>query len=293
MAAAAQRKSSGTGTPLRLAALAVVVARALVPALAIDAQSPSGSSGCESRATPARVFANATGAAVVTGIEYRDMTRRSGWGMARELDRAAIAADPSSHLHAFGSYIMARNVGASACVSPSVSRRAAWKGAAISLAIGAAKEVSDGRYNGFSPTDLAVDAVGAGYAVAQAHVPVLRHVTPTFSVSPHAIRSPRGPLSALTDYAHQTFWLSTNVHDALPASVARAWPSAVRVSVGRRAYGGGSPSDYVLGLDLDAARLPGSHPAWVRLKQALHNVRLPGPALVMSANGTRALGLYW
>lgn len=69
--------------------------------------------------------------------------------------------------------------------------------------------------------------------------------------------------------------------------------AAVRLSMGRRVYGRGTPSDFVLGLDLDAAQLPGSQPAWVRIKQIMHNVRLPGPALVMGANGTRTVGLYW
>ena len=213
--------------------------------------------------------------------------------MSNEVDPAAIAADPSSHLHAFGSYRMARNLSSSVCASPSALRRSAWKGAAISMAIGAAKEVSDARYNGFSPTDLTVDAVGAGYAVAQAYVPALRHVTPTFSVAPAALASKGGPTAALTDYKNQTFYLSANMHDLLPSTISRAWPSAVRLSMGRRAYGGGAASDYILGLDLDAAQLPGSNPTWMRIKQVMHNVRLPGPALVMGANGTRAVGLYW
>lgn len=267
------------------------IASALAPLFAVDAQ--SSSAGDCARVSATRVITQAAAAALVTGVEYRDMTRQQGWHMAREEDRGAVAADPSSHLHALGSYHMARNLTAPACTSEAALRRAAWRGAATSLAIGTVKEASDGAYNGFSPTDLAVDAVGAGYAVAQAYVPVLRHVTPTFSVAPAAFHTSRGPLGALTAYAHQTFWLSANAHDIAPASVSRAWPAAVRLSMGRRAYGGSAPSDYVLGLDLDAERLPGSHPVWVRVKHAMHNVRLPGPALVVNPSGMRAVGLYW
>lgn len=97
----------------------------------------------------------------------------------------------------------------------------------------------------------------------------------------------------MIDYAKQTVWLSTNVHDVLPQSAKPYWPSPLRLSVGRRGLGAGLPAEYVVGLDLDAAKLPGSHPVWMQIKAVLHTVRLPGPALVMGPNGTRALALYW
>jgi uncharacterized protein YfiM (DUF2279 family) len=240
-----------------------------------------------------RLATQAVAAAVVTGIEYGDMTRQGSWQMAQESNRAAVLADPSSHLHALGSYHMARNLGASSCLSDADARRSALKGAAISVSIGIAKEMSDGFYNGFSTTDLAVDMLGAGYAVAQAYVPALQHITPTFSVAPQAFTTKNGPRGALTNYANQTVWLSANMHDLLPTSAARAWPSPLRLSVGRRAYSGSTPSDYVVGLDVDFDRLPGSNPTWVRVKHLMHNVRLPGPAMVINARGTRTVGLYW
>lgn len=285
MATTNWHQAKGTARGIGLAILTTFVPLGAVPA-------QSSTSGC-ARVSATRVVTQAVAAAVVTGVEYRDMTREGGWRMADEPDRMTVAADPSSHLHALGSYRMARNLTASSCESEPAFRGAAWRGAGMSLAIGIAKEVSDGAYNGFSPTDLAVDAVGAGYAIAQAYVPVLRHVTPTFSIAPSAFMTSSGPMGALTNYAHQTFWLSANVHDIAGKSVARAWPSAVRLSAGRRAYGGGAPSDYVLGLDIDAERLPGSNPLWMRMKHVLHNVRLPGPALVVNASGTRSVGLYW
>lgn len=103
----------------------------------------------------------------------------------------------------------------------------------------------------------------------------------------------RGLQGAPTNYAQQTAWLSANVHELLPTAVARAWPSPVRLSLGRRAFGGTRQSEYVIGLDLDATRLPGTHPAWLKVKRVLHDVRLPGPAIIIGPNGTRAVGLYW
>jgi hypothetical protein len=247
---------------------------------------------CSSALTATRFVTQSTLAAVATGLEYREMVKGSSWRMAEESDRMAILADPSSHLHALGSYKMARAL-TSTCQTPAAARRAAWAGAAASLVIGAAKEVSDGMYNGFSPTDLAVDAIGAGYAVAQVYAPALRHVTPILSVSPRTLQSAGGATGALTDYANQTMWLSANVHELLPKSAAAVWPKALRVAAGRRAFGGKTSSEYVVGLDFDAAQLPGTHPAWMRVKQMLHAVRLPGPAVVMGSNGVRTVGLYW
>jgi len=267
---------------------------AVVAALLLGAQPATAQSGaCESTTSASRLGAQVALSALATGLEYQSMARGTAWRMADESDPMAIVADPSSHLHALGSYHLARTAVSATCADRASRVRAAWTSASVALAIGAMKEVADGYYNGFSTVDLGVDAMGAGYAVAQAYLPMLEKITPSFSVAPRALLSTRGPRGALVDYAHQTVWLSANVRDLLPATAAKAWPSPVRLSVGRRAFGGTTPSEYVVGLDLDAARLPGNHPAWVRIKNVLHSVRLPGPALVMSSNGTKTFGVYW
>lgn len=272
----------------RQSATAMTAVALILPA-ALTAQS----SDCSPSVTVGRIAVQASAAVAATGLEYADMARQGSWHMAQEPNRMAVLADPSSHLHGLGSYRIARNLSAASCSTPEALRHSALRGAALSLAIGAAKEVSDGFYNGFSTTDLAVDAMGAGYAVAQAYVPALQHITPTFSVSPKAFAGNRGVAGALTNYAQQTLWLSANVHDLLPTSAAKVWPAALRISAGRRAFSGNRASEYVVGLDIDAQQLPGSNPFWMRVKRTLHNVRLPGPALVITPNGTRAMGLYW
>lgn len=271
------------------AVLAAVGAAMLLGAQPVAAQSGA----CESATTASRIGTQVALSALATGLEYQSMARGGAWHMADESAPMAIVADPSSHLHALGSYHLARTAVHATCADRASRVQAAWKSAGVAMAIGTVKEVADGYYNGFSAVDLGVDAMGAGYAVAQAYLPVLEKITPSFSVAPRAFLSTRGPRGALVDYSHQTVWLSANVHDLLPATAAKAWPSPVRLSVGRRAFGGTTPSEYVVGLDLDAARLPGNNPAWVHVKNFLHSVRLPGPALVMSGNGTKSFGLYW
>ena len=281
-------RASGQARGSRMALTAAAALLLAMPQVA-EAQDAAFRTGVNG----ATLAAQAVLSGMATALEYEGMTRSTAWRMAHEPNRAAIVADPSSHLHALGSYHIARAAITSNCADPATRHRAAWRSAAVSMTIGLSKEVADGYYNGFSPTDLAVDAMGAGYAVAQAYLPVLEKVTPSFSVAPRAVFRRRGPRGALMDYSQQTAWLSTNVHDLLPRSAAKVWPSPVRLSVGRRAFGGGTPSEYVIGLDLDAERLPGTHPVWMQAKRLLHNVRLPGPAMVMGPNGTRMMGLYW
>lgn len=120
-----------------------------------------------------------------------------------------------------------------------------------------------------------------------------RAVTPSFSVAPRGMLMRRGPRGMRMNTNSSMLWLSANVHDLLPDRVAPAWPAAVRLSVGRREFASSNAAEYVLGLDVDASRLPGNHPAWVRTKALLHAVRLPGPALVVGPYGTRRFGLYW
>jgi hypothetical protein len=271
------------------AIMAVVGAAVLLGASSAEAQSAA----CPSVLSAGRIGTKVALSAIATGLEYQSMARGGAWRMADERAPMAIVADPSSHLHALGSYQLARTAVRATCADRASRVRAAWSSARVALAIGAMKEVTDGYYNGFSVVDLGVDAMGAGYAVAQAYLPVLEKITPSFSMAPRAFQTTRGAHGALVAYAHQTVWLSANMHDLLPSAAAKAWPSPVRLSVGRRAFGGTTPSEYVVGLDLDAARLPGNHPAWVRVKNFLHSARLPGPALVFSGNGTKSFGLYW
>lgn len=122
---------------------------------------------------------------------------------------------------------------------------------------------------------------------------VIGTITPSFSTAPRSMFVRRGPRGARGYDSRSSVWLSTNVHDLLPSRAARAWPSPVRLSVGRRFTDGPTGAEYAVGLDLDAARLPGNTPAWRVVKQLLHTVRLPGPAVVMSASGRRVVGLYW
>lgn len=162
------------------------------------------------------------------------------------------------------------------------------------LALAAAALLLLGAAPAHTQSSPSADPVSVSATVDAARQQILLNkITPSFSVAPRSVFRRRGPRGSLIDYSQQTVWLSANMHDLLPRSAARAWPSPIRLSVGRRGLGAGLPGEYVVGLDLDAARLPGTHPVWMHTKRILHTLRLPGPAIVMGPNGTRAMGLYW
>ena len=147
---------------------------------------------------------------------------------------------------------------------------------------------------GFNPSDLIADASGALFAVAQQHTKALRYVKPTFSYRPTDAYHRRNELGhfgqprATTDYAGQTYWLSTDVHSLLPARLESFWPSFVRLSPGY------SITDYVdpatgaprrakrkilLSLDFDPEHLPGDNRVWRTVKHELSFLHIPGPTL--------------
>jgi hypothetical protein len=154
----------------------------------------------------------------------------------------------------------------------------------------------------FTPSVASAQAAHAGDAAGSTTPSVSAHdrapalspaLSPVFSVAPRTLLARRGPRGALMNRGQRALWLSANVHALLPSNLAPLWPAPVRLALGTRDAGGTLPREYIVALDLDAAHLPGSHPAWQRTKQLLHFVRLPGPAFVMTASGTRLVGLYW
>lgn len=301
------RKTTNTAAP-RLASLRSFLSRRSgagrsVALFVIGLLSPMNtqaqSTACASGRSPARALAVPTGIAVAAASAQRMAGSRSGaasatqlgaggWHVASVPTTSAVAQDPASATHALGSYHLARLGGrafANRCASLA---QQTLGGALYSGGVGVLKELADGWSTGFSVADLAVNAAGIGLALGQMHVPALRSVTPTVSVQPVTLRE---GAAAVTAWNAQTYWLSADVHALLPEEVATRWPQALRVSAGTSV--GSSGRQFVLGLDLDAAQLPGTHPAWVAVKEALHFVRLPGPALVFGANGQRAVTLYW
>ena len=201
--------------------------------------------------------------------------------------------------HALGGYHLARissGLLRAGCVG---ERKAIWWGAAYAAAFQLQIELWDGTQAnyGFSPPDLLFNTAGAAYAVLQQERPTLRAFKPTISYE-RTLALKRAPaesdLRPTVDYSGQTYWMSVDVEELLPAERKRYWPGLLRVSVGRSITDWVNPETLqaqkasnllVLSLDLDPERLPGNHPAWKAVKHQLSYYHFPAPAIVIGPGG--------
>lgn len=161
-------------------------------------------------------------------------------------------------------------------------------------------EMEDGRisYLGFDRTDFAANLAGAIYPLARRYVPVLKSFSPkmSFHSSGKNVTVSGQKLSGvLSDHEGQTFWIGITIHDLLPEQLRSSWPSILGIALGRSVEGldTNHPSDsFLLALDLDLRKLPGSAPWTQRMWGLLNFIHLPMPAVRFS-NGAVWYGLYF
>lgn len=255
----------------------------------------------------------AVGATIVgSNVALHEYFRRAWWSGERadamwiNWERREPFREQDKLGHAWGGFHLARLGGdllKAACVT---DRKAVWWGAAHAAAFQLQIEIWDGmqaKY-GFSPPDVVANTAGAGLVVAQHYEPRLRAVKPTISYLQTAAskkfgRAQGSELRPTTDYSGQTYWLSVDVESLLPAPARRWWPGLLRASLGHSITDYVNPvngaglvgrREWVLSLDVDPEKLPGSHPVWRRVKHELSHYRFPAPALVLTP---RARGVRW
>jgi Predicted periplasmic lipoprotein (DUF2279) len=226
--------------------------------------------------------------------EWWSATPAKPWYVANDWDQNERDEDKLGHF--LGGYHLTRVTSElleAGCVSPS---RAVTLGALYAWVIQFQIEEWDGtqKIYGFNPSDLIADAGGALFAVAQQHTSTLRFIKPVFSYRPtdayrrRNLPGHNGQPRATTDYAGQTYWLSTDVHSLLPGRARIFWPSFIRLSPGYSITDyldpvTGAPlrakRRFLLSLDLDPERLPGDNKMWRTVKHELSFLRIPGPAI--------------
>jgi hypothetical protein len=139
---------------------------------------------------------------------------------------------------------------------------------------------------GFSPSDMAMNFVGASLFYAQMHSDFLQNIQPKWGYVPPQWARVRWSSEYIVDnYNSTTFWYAFNVHRMLPDDLAEYWPRWLRLSVG---YGVDNlnivdrePNRYLaLALDYDLGEiLPEGLGSWNWLRQSLSLVKLPSPAI--------------
>jgi len=212
--------------------------------------------------------------------------------------------------HFFSAYIMSRLAGDLLMECGFNVDAGTAIGAGMGLAYVTYVEVEDGfaKQWGFSPTDAIGNVVGASFYVGQQYIPYLQNFHPRASYVPAEWTGnttiTERPKTFIDDYNSTAFWLSMNVNNMMPTKWAEYWPDWLMVTVGYGIdnYGRRNPDGsleevhgkIMLGLDYDLVKIiPRSKIGFINyLIQGLNIIRLPGPTLEFTHEGTR-FGLFY
>ena len=248
---------------------------------------------------------------------YKDYERSkfhtfNDWGEWLQMDKMG---------HAFTAYFEASYTFDFARWTGMKRKPAVWTSAALAMLFQTTVEVFDGYSDawGFSTSDMAFNALGAGFFVAQELIweeqrilwkvsnryPNYDQLTGSGTASDSDIKNRAEELYGgnfasrlLKDYNGQTIWLSINPRSFFPTS---KWPSILNVAVGygtENVFGARSntwtvedigfslsANDYprhrqfFLSLDLDLRRIKVKKPIWKLLLRAVNVFKIPSPAL--------------
>ncbi len=142
---------------------------------------------------------------------------------------------------------------------------------------------------GFSSGDLFFNTLGVGLTYAQWQIPGLTAYTLKVSYWPS------GEDEIVTaDYAGITWWVTANLHTALPTNVGRKIPAWMNLAAGYAArepdeFGFLTSSVAYLGIDVDLAAMPIDHPVWNAAARWLRYIHVPMPAIRLTPNPTIVL----
>jgi uncharacterized protein YfiM (DUF2279 family) len=194
----------------------------------------------------------------------------------------------------------------------SSDRSARWIGGSVGLAFMSGIEVLDGTSSGwgFSWSDMAANAAGAGLFIAQDAAWHEQRIVPKISLrlTPYAAQRPdllgEGVADRLLkDYNGVTLWFSGN---AASLTGSARMPKWLNIAVGYGAEGmvsahpvwqqDGDPvfRQYYLAPDLDLTRIRSRHKLVRTLLFLANSIKVPAPALEYRSNGTwKAHWLYF
>lgn len=127
---------------------------------------------------------------------------------------------------------------------------ARWWAAGTAAFFALSVEVGDGFSDfGFSAGDLAFNAAGLGYGIAQTYVPFLNNFNLKWSFIPQD--GYRWPPRFTEHYDAHIYWLTVNVHGLLPESFRSAWPACIQLAFGYGVDEHQTRREGFIGLDLN------------------------------------------
>ncbi|MFY8161113.1 MAG: DUF2279 domain-containing protein [Candidatus Kapaibacteriota bacterium] len=224
--------------------------------------------------------------------------------------------------HVIGSYYTANTLTDALIISGVDWESSVITSGILGLAYMSYIEVLDGygKGFGFSPSDMYANIFGAGLYVAQYYSPFLQNITPKYTYFPsnwfgQRKRQPHDFF--IDDYSSQTLWLTFNMHNMLPESLANYWPDWLDVSLGYAARNltevydpekiyfhdpnvtfrnnqvEGDPK-FIISLDYNLVKLlPDGGSFWNWAKQTLNFFKFPAPALEIGYDGKSKLYLIY
>lgn len=204
-------------------------------------------------------------------------TVENDWSYARSADKFG---------HVFFTHYMSQAFAAGYRWAGFADREAAVLGAASGFSGMLYYEVLDGfgRFESFSPIDVAANGIGAGLFAGRAYTPALEHVHLKMSFWPSG-----DDCDYTCDYEGQTAWVTVNPRGFAPESAQRYLPPWLNLAVGYGARNGNvqfgfEDSAVYVGLDFEPAGLPIEGKLWEALVPWLQFVHFPAPAMRLSSD---------
>ena len=192
-------------------------------------------------------------------------------------------------------------------------RRSLWLGAANSLILYTAFELTDANFEkwGFSIPDYLANVLGAGFPLAQEYWPSLKYFTLKIGYRPSRYYrdDTQGKRPGFIDYEPYEdiandydglkYWMSMDINGLLPRFARPIWPDWLNLAIG---YGAQNlpqrnralkRRQVFVALDYNLDRLPGESAFLKNLKCVLNAIRFPAPALLIRHDGITAYGFKY
>jgi hypothetical protein len=175
---------------------------------------------------------------------------------------------------------------------------ALWVGAAIPALYAITIEVADGytSYH-FSFDDLASNLAGIGLGILQKKVPYANYFKVKWSYFPSAFAPWRDANLALSDdYDGHIYWLTADLHNALPKKMGKYWPPFLNIAAGYgvsgASFGSTKPMErkFLIGLDYNLSHFKFKNKTLNTIKNLADFFHYPAPAWRKVGSDKASLG---
>jgi hypothetical protein len=145
----------------------------------------------------------------------------------------------------------------------------------------------------FAPDDLIANFAGIGYACLQDYVPYLRNFNVKFGYFPSAHFFENGfkKWALPEDYDGHSYWLTCNVHGALPGRAKQFWPEFLNIGAGFGVSGwsnGNVTREFMLGFDYNLGALHVRNSTAALLTGVADRLHYPAPGMKKTGSGRMA-----